>query len=91
MATAIERFEDFKERIYEMGLENCVKYTQQTENTDRYNIEILPSVLLANSTLVNHAVMGMIAHFENRKWTKDWSYTYIEKRRHSISFTNESD
>ena len=88
MTTAIERFEDFKQRINEMGLEPFVVYQQ--ENTDKYDIKILDTKVISYN-LIQNAVMGLIAHFENRKWIKNWQYIYIMKSRHSITFTNESD
>jgi hypothetical protein len=37
-----------------------------------------------------YALMGVIAHFNNRKWIKDWSYIYIMKDMHTIVF-NEAE
>jgi hypothetical protein len=91
MATPAERQADFIERLEEIGISSqTVSIINQKENPDRVNIEIGHHSLLS-SGIVQHAVMGMIAHFINRKWAKGWNYTYIMKSHHSITFTNESD
>lgn len=84
------RIKDFKERMDEMDIE--VTLTPQVKNPNRYNVDILSEENKHLShQLRNSAVMGVIAHFVNRKWVKDWNYTYIMMNLHCITFTHESD
>lgn len=84
------RMVDFRGRLEEMGISDLVKIEKQSKDPNRVNIEVLKDKLLPYQ-LVQSAVMGLIAHFQNRKWCKDWNYTYIIKGHHCVTFTEESD
>jgi hypothetical protein len=95
MATANDRLGLFQERLNEMGIRSNVNLhlvsEDKEEDTLTFKLEIVNKNAPINSELLNHAVMGLIAHFQNRKWIKGWNYTYIMKYLHHITFTNKSD
>lgn len=90
MVNATERFEEFKTRIKEMDITpDLIEYqTLGTGDDERITVKIScqPKAHIMNFYLQCHAVMGMIAHFINRGWATDWSYTFIMKSVHTVTF-----
>jgi len=94
MATAKANYEEFRKRLERANILNQVKFEliedHQNDDEDyvRYRIEILTKPYSQANCYI---VMGLIAHFCNRLWAKNWQYMYIMQSHHDIVFTNGDD
>ena len=91
---AIDRFIDFKERVAEMGImPDEVTYEVTEDTKEKYRVRITTNTKhpLKRWKLVAHAIIGLVAHFDNRKWIDSYGYTYIMKERVAVCFGINDD
>ena len=80
---------DFIERCQkDLGFE--AKITPKGEEEHTYLVE-LPEALRGRDNLGaiharQYSLLGLIAHFKNRKWIKDYGYVYIHKSVYVVTF-----
>ena len=57
-----------------------------TEDPCKIYIEVPEGPPAKTRIMQGHALLGLIAHFKNRNWVKDYSYMFIRKTHYGVLF-----
>ena len=86
-----KHYKDFKSRLVELDIIEGRDYNVTTSTTDTSWL-VFESVYdpknTINSCRIQYCIMGMIYHFNNRKWIVDISYMYIMKGIQLVKFND---
>lgn len=85
--------DDFFKRLEEIGIAHLIETEHQSDldSEEKEYWKLTVKSGLENSEQIAYTLIGLIAHFNNRKWISGWGYTYIMKTHQRVVFSGESD